>query len=60
MLEEAVDVIRLLWQGQASHQGVYYTVENARIYDVPTRCRRSTWQPVGPRAAELAGRSATA
>ena len=47
MLEEAVDVIRLLWQGdQASHQGVYYTVENARIYDAPgsaaadPRCRR--------------------
>jgi G6PDH family F420-dependent oxidoreductase len=31
MLEEAVEVIGLLWQGgQQSHYGKYYTVENAR------------------------------
>jgi G6PDH family F420-dependent oxidoreductase len=36
MLEEAVDVLRMLWQGgQRSHHGRYYTVENARIYDLP-------------------------
>src|SRR4051812_17187861 len=36
MLEEAVEVIRTLWQGgQHSHHGRHYTVENARIYDVP-------------------------
>ena len=36
MLEEAVDVIRTLWQGgQHSHHGRHYTVENARIYDLP-------------------------
>src|SRR5687768_15654177 len=29
MLEEAVEVIRLLWEGeQASHYGTFYTVEN--------------------------------
>ena len=36
MLEEAVEVIRLLWQGgQQSHHGRHYTVENARVYDLP-------------------------
>jgi G6PDH family F420-dependent oxidoreductase len=36
MLAEAVEVIRGLWQGgQYSHHGRHYTVENARIYDLP-------------------------
>ncbi len=36
MLEEAVDVIRLLWQGgMQSHRGRHYRVENARLYDLP-------------------------
>jgi coenzyme F420-dependent glucose-6-phosphate dehydrogenase len=36
MLEEAVAVIRKLWGGgQKSHHGRHYTVENARIFDLP-------------------------
>jgi coenzyme F420-dependent glucose-6-phosphate dehydrogenase len=36
MLEEAIEVIRLLWQGgYQSHHGRYYTVEEARIYTLP-------------------------
>ena len=36
MLEEAVEVIRLLWGGElTSHRGRHYTVENARIYTLP-------------------------
>ena len=36
MLEEAIAVLRLLWQGgEQSHRGRYYTVDHARIYDVP-------------------------
>ena len=36
MLEEAVEVLRLLWQGGSqSHYGKHYTVENAEIYDLP-------------------------
>jgi G6PDH family F420-dependent oxidoreductase len=36
MLEEAVAVIRKLWQGgMQSHRGRYFTVENARIYTLP-------------------------
>src|SRR5215210_3756261 len=57
MLEEAVEVIRRLWEGKlTSHHGRHYTVENARIYDAPD-------QPVpihvaggGDKSAELAGR----
>src|SRR5438045_9544067 len=33
MLEEALEVIRLLWQGgPQSHHGKHYTVENAQVY----------------------------
>lgn len=36
MLEEAVEVMRSLWGGGLrSHHGRHYTVENARLYDVP-------------------------
>jgi G6PDH family F420-dependent oxidoreductase len=36
MLEEAIAVLRLLWQGGSqSHYGEYYTVENAQIFDLP-------------------------
>ena len=36
MLEEAIEVIRLLWRGGSqSHDGRHYRVENARIYDLP-------------------------
>jgi G6PDH family F420-dependent oxidoreductase len=36
MLAEAVAVLRLLWQGgEQSHRGRHYTVDHARIYDVP-------------------------
>jgi coenzyme F420-dependent glucose-6-phosphate dehydrogenase len=36
MLEEAIEVIRLLWRGgYQSHRGRYYTVEQARLYTLP-------------------------
>ena len=38
MLEEAIEVIRTLWRGgMQTHRGRHYTVENARIYDLPER-----------------------
>lgn len=38
MLSEAVDIIRLLWQGGSrSHHGRHYHVENARIYTLPAQ-----------------------
>ncbi len=57
MLEEAVEVIRLLWRGgQQSHYGCYYTVENARIYTLPESLPPIMIAAAGPKAAELAGR----
>lgn len=57
MLEEAVEVIRLLWQGgQQSHYGCYYTLENARIYTLPESLPPILMAAGGPKAAELAGR----
>ena len=57
MLEEAVDVIRLLWQGgYQSHHGRYYTVEEARIYTLPDEPPPIYVAASKPNAAELAGR----
>jgi G6PDH family F420-dependent oxidoreductase len=57
MLEEAVDVIRLLWQGGTqSHRGRHYTVENARIYTLPDPPPPIYVAASGPKAARLAGR----
>ncbi len=36
MMEEAIEVIRLLWKGDTqSHRGRYYTVDSARVYNLP-------------------------
>jgi G6PDH family F420-dependent oxidoreductase len=57
MLEEAVAVIRTLWQGgQRSHHGRHYTVENARIYDLPEEPPPILVSGFGPRAIEVAAR----
>ncbi len=57
MLDEAVAVIRLLWQGGTqSHRGSYYTVENARLYTQPEEPTPIVVAAGGPKAATLAGR----
>jgi coenzyme F420-dependent glucose-6-phosphate dehydrogenase len=57
MLEEAIEVVRLLWQGgEQSHRGKHYTVDHARIYDVPDPLPPIYVAAGGPLAAELAGR----
>src|SRR3954452_3254717 len=57
MLEEAVAVMRLLWQGgNQSHHGTYFTVENARLYTLPPEPVPVMVGASGPKAAELAGR----
>jgi G6PDH family F420-dependent oxidoreductase len=57
MLEEAVEVIRTLWQGgQRSHHGSHYTVENARVYDLPDEPPRILVSGFGSKAIELAAR----
>ena len=57
MLEEAVEVMRRLWQGQlTSIEGEYYRVENARIYTLPEDPPEIYVAAAGPEAAELGGR----
>ncbi len=57
MLEEAIEVIRLLWTGrQVSHRGRHYRVENARIYSLPPRPPPIYVSGFGPKSVELAAR----
>jgi G6PDH family F420-dependent oxidoreductase len=57
MLEEAVAVMRLLWQGgMRSHRGRHYTVEDARVYTLPPEPVRVLVAGAGPHSADLAGR----
>ncbi|MEV0714789.1 TIGR03557 family F420-dependent LLM class oxidoreductase [Asanoa sp. NPDC050611] len=57
MLEEAVAVMRELWQGGVvSHRGPHYTVRNARIYTRPDTPPPVYVSGFGPKAAEVAGR----
>ncbi len=59
MLEEAVQVIRLLWSGgEQSHRGTYYTVEEARLYTLPEEPPPLLIAASGTQAAALAGRLA--
>jgi G6PDH family F420-dependent oxidoreductase len=57
MLEEAVEVIRLLHRGeQISHHGEHYEVQEARIYTRPDQPVPIYVSGFGPQGAELAGR----
>jgi coenzyme F420-dependent glucose-6-phosphate dehydrogenase len=57
MLEEAVEVIRLLWQGgYQTHRGKHYTVEDLRIFDLPDEPIELAIAAMRTQAAELAGR----
>jgi coenzyme F420-dependent glucose-6-phosphate dehydrogenase len=57
MLEEAIDVMRLLWQGDyQTHRGKHYTVENLCIFDLPDEPIDVAVAAMQPKAAELAGK----
>ena len=57
MLEEAIDVIRLLHEGkEVSHHGLHYEVQDARIYTLPEQPVPIYVSGFGPQAAEFAGR----
>ncbi|MDQ3945500.1 MAG: TIGR03557 family F420-dependent LLM class oxidoreductase [Actinomycetota bacterium] len=59
MLEEAVDVMRLLWRGgQHSHYGEHYTLDNARLFTLPDEPPLIYLAAHGEKAATLAGRIA--
>jgi G6PDH family F420-dependent oxidoreductase len=57
MLEEAVEVIRLLWRGETvSHRGKHYVLENARIYTRPAEAAPIYVAGAGTKSATLAGK----
>jgi G6PDH family F420-dependent oxidoreductase len=57
MLEEAITVIRTLWEGGVqSHRGRHYRVEHARIYDLPESPPKIIVSGFGPRGVDLAAR----
>jgi coenzyme F420-dependent glucose-6-phosphate dehydrogenase len=57
MLEEAIEVIRLLWQGgEQTHRGAHYTVDHATLYTLPDEPIPIAVAASKPLAAELAGR----
>ena len=57
MLEEAIEVIRLLWEGgYQTFRGDFYDVEQARLYTLPDEPPPLAVAASKPLAAELAGR----
>jgi G6PDH family F420-dependent oxidoreductase len=57
MLEEAVEVMRLLWEGGVKdHYGKHYTVENAQLYTLPEEPPPVLVSGFGPKSIQLAGR----
>jgi len=57
MLEEAVEVIRLLWDGGVKdHRGAHYRVQNARLYDLPGEPPPIIVSGFGPKSVRLAAR----
>ena len=56
MLEESIEIIRLLWQGgERSFDGTYFTVDHARLYTLPDEPPPLYVAASGPQAAKLAG-----
>lgn len=57
MFEEAIHVIRLLWEGgNKTFYGAFYTVENARLYTLPEAPIPIMIAASGKQAANIAGR----
>lgn len=52
MMDEAVDIIRLLWKGgEQSFRGKYFTVDHARLYTLPSEPPPLYIAAAGPQAA---------
>lgn len=57
MLEEAIEVIRLMWLGGlVNHHGRHYTVENARLYSLPSTPPPICISAFGPQSMSLVAR----
>lgn len=57
MLEEAVEIVRRLFTGESvTHRGEHYTVEDARLFDLPSTLPPIVVSAFGPESAALAAR----
>jgi G6PDH family F420-dependent oxidoreductase len=57
MMEEAVEVMRLLWKGGArNRRGEHFVVQNAQVYDLPEEPVEIMVAASGSSAVEVAGR----
>lgn len=57
MLEEAIEVMRLLWEGGTKdYYGKHYTLENARLYTLPEEPPPILISGFGSKATRLAGK----
>ncbi|HYD10463.1 MAG TPA: TIGR03557 family F420-dependent LLM class oxidoreductase [Acidimicrobiales bacterium] len=57
MLEESVELMRLLWEGkETTYEGEFYVCENARIYNLPNEPIPVMVSGFGKKSATLAGR----
>ena len=55
LLEEAIEIIRALWTGESvTHRGRHYTVEDARIFDLPDQLPPIVVSAFGDQAVALA------
>ena len=55
MLAEAIDIIRRLWSGElVSHEGGYYTVDEARLFTLPEKEPDIVLAASGTQSAQLA------
>ena len=56
MLEESLEIIRELWQGNyTTVDGMYYTVHNAKLYTLPEQLPPVIVSATGPEMAAIAG-----
>lgn len=56
MLSEAVDIIKRLWSGEElTHEGEFFEVDRAKLFDVPSKPLQLAIAAGGARSAELAG-----
>jgi G6PDH family F420-dependent oxidoreductase len=61
MLEEAVEIIRALWEGgMVTYRGKHFNVESAKIWDLPDTAPRIGIAVSGPGSCRLAGHHADA
>ncbi len=59
MLDEAVDIIRDLWQGgYVSYDGRHFQVDSAKVWDLPEQPLKLGVAASGAQSGELAGRKA--